>query len=311
LIENYRSTPEIVAFFNSFVHNDADFARARIQPPKPLIRANQPSDGVPVLGMFRNNADDLAIDLADFLDQVFRRGGRTADQMLHKSIRGAANGGDVGDAVVIAHTVNEFRAGFMGQPPKERLPWRLRQELEQRGIFCFNPRGRALKDVPEVGRLMGLMLECLDSADAVNNQGRIVPGMAVTNTVRNVFRRWRQEAQALLATRQPAILPPGETLQQVVRRWQRFARDGQGPGTEWPLLDVMYNMLPWLPAFQDDPEHQVYLEAVSRASAQAATFSAYRALLLKEEPHRTQVSKRWCVTCWHRLRTTLSKSMRK
>jgi DNA helicase-2/ATP-dependent DNA helicase PcrA len=37
LIQNYRSTPEIVAFFNSFVQNDPDFAGARIQPPKPRI----------------------------------------------------------------------------------------------------------------------------------------------------------------------------------------------------------------------------------------------------------------------------------
>jgi DNA helicase-2/ATP-dependent DNA helicase PcrA len=176
----------------------------------------------------------------------------------------------------------------MGQPPKERLPWRLRQELEQRDISCFNPRGRALKDIPEVGRLLGLMLECLDPADAANNQGPIVTGMFVTNTARDVFRRWRQDARTFLATRPPAIVRRGETLQQVVQRWQRFTRRGQGPGTEWPLLDVLYNLLPWLPAFQDEPEHQVYLEAVSRAGAQAATFSAYRALLLKDEPHRTQ-----------------------
>jgi DNA helicase II / ATP-dependent DNA helicase PcrA len=288
LIENYRSTPEIVAFFNAFIQNDSDFAPARIQPPKPLIRANQSSNVVPVLGMFRDNADDLAADLADFLDQVFRQGGRAADRMLREPIRAAANGGDIGDAVVIAHTVNEFRAGFMGQPPRERLPWRLRQELERRNVFCFNPRGRALKDIPQVGRLLGLMLECLDPADAANNQGRIIAGMAVTNTARDVFRRWRQDAQTFAATRPPAIVPRGETLQQVVLRWQRFTRDGQGAGAEWPLLDVLYNLLPWLPAFQDEPEHQVYLEAVSRAGAQAATFSAYRALLLKDQPHRTQ-----------------------
>jgi DNA helicase-2/ATP-dependent DNA helicase PcrA len=36
----------------------------------------------------------------------------------------------------------------------------------------------------------------------------------------------------------------------------------------------------------DDPEHQVYLEAISRAAAQAAAFSPYRALILRDEPHR-------------------------
>jgi hypothetical protein len=35
-----------------------------------------------------------------------------------------------------------------------------------------------------------------------------------------------------------------------------------------------------MPSFQDDPEHQIYQEAVSRTAAQAATFSPYRALVL-------------------------------
>lgn len=287
LTKNYRSTPEIVAFFNAFVQNDPDFQPARIQPPKPLIHPNQLSQAVPVLGMFRDNITDLATDLADFLNQVFRQGGRPGNAQLPEPIRAAANGGDLGDAVFISHTVNEFRRGFRGQPPAPRLPGVLREELERRQMFCFNPRGRALKDIPEVGRTLGLMLECLDPAEPGNDQGRIVSGMAITNAARDVFRRWRQSAQSLTAINPPRVVPGGESLQEAVTRWQRFARDGQGPGTEWPLLDVLYNLLPWSPALQDDPEHQVYLEAVSRAATQAATFSAYRALILREEPHRT------------------------
>ena len=88
-----------------------------------------------MLGMFRNNANDLATDLA-FFEQVFRQGGRVVDRMLSKPIRAGADGSD---AVVIAHTVNEFRRGFMGQPAAPRLPCRLRQELERRRGFCFNP----------------------------------------------------------------------------------------------------------------------------------------------------------------------------
>ena len=288
LTENYRSAPEIINFFNSFILNDPSFGSARIQPPKPQIRSNLPSQGVPVLGMFRNNADELAADLADFLDQVFRRGGRPADSLLGEPILAASNGGDFGDAVFIAHTVNEFRRAYRGNPPAERLPWRLRQHLERKGIFCFNPRGRALKDIPEVGRALGLMLECLDPAEVGNDQGRIVPDMAVTRSAKDVFRRWRQTAQALLATDRPAVVERGETLKQVVERWQRFTHAGQGSGNEWPLLDVLYNILPWLPTFQDDPEHQVYLEAVSRAAAQAASFSPYRSLILRDQPHRTR-----------------------
>jgi len=54
------------------------------------------------------------------------------------------------------------------------------------------------------------------------------------------------------------------------------------------VLDILYSFLPWMPSFQDDPEHQVYLEAVSRAAAQAGTFSPYRSLVLIDEPHRTR-----------------------
>ncbi|WP_238536566.1 ATP-dependent helicase [Stigmatella aurantiaca] len=288
LTDNYRSTPEIVSFLNGFIQNDPDFASARIQPPKPMIRANQPSGGVPVLGMFRNNAEERAVDLADFLNQVFRQGGRPADARLAEPIRPSPHGGDLGDAVFLSHTVSEFRRGFRGTPPSERLPWLLRQNLEKQGILCFNPRGRALKDIPEVGRALGLVLECLDAAEPGNEQGRIVADTPLTHAARSVFLRWRQDARALLATLPPAVIPRGESLQEVVARWQRFARHGQGVGTEWPLLDVLYNLLPWMPAFQDDPEHQVYLEAVSRAAAQATAFSRHRSLIFREEPHRTR-----------------------
>jgi DNA helicase-2/ATP-dependent DNA helicase PcrA len=288
LTENYRSTPEIVSFFNSFVHNDTDFAGARIQPPKPLIRATRPSENVPVIGMFRDDAETLAIDLAAFLDSVFRSGGRRADSQLSEVIRAAPNGGDLGDAVFISHTVNEFRRAFMGNPPTERLPWRLRQELEQRGMYCFNPRGRALKDIDEVERILGLTLECIDPSDATNDQGTIVAAMAVTNSARDVFRRWRRNARAFIDTNPRPVVPGGDALRRVVARWQERFSVGTREATEWPVLDILYSFLPWMTSFQDDPEHQVYLEAVSRAAAQAATFSAYRSLILIEEPHRTR-----------------------
>ncbi len=287
LVENYRSTPEVVGFFNAFIHNDPDFAPARIDPPKPLIRSNQPSANLPVLGMFRADAATLAVDLASFLEQVFRRGGRPGDPLLPEAIRAAAAGGDLGDAVMISHSVGEFGRPFRGNPPKARFPWLLRRELEERGISAFNPRGRALKDIAEVGRALGLLLECIDPSSAGHEEGPIVEAMAITSSARAVLRRWREEAQAFIATDPPAVLPNGLTLRGVVNGWRQFGR-GLGKSMEWPLLDLLYSLLPWMPMFQDDPEHQVYLEAISRAAAQAATFSPYRSLLLRDEPHRTR-----------------------
>jgi DNA helicase-2/ATP-dependent DNA helicase PcrA len=71
----------------------------------------------------------------------------------------------------------------------------------------------------------------------------------------------------------------------VIQRWQDFSQNGGGAATEWPLLDVFYAFIPWLAGFRDDPEGQVYLEAISRCAAEAATFSPYRGLLLREQPH--------------------------
>lgn len=288
LIQNYRSTPEIVAFFNRFVQNDPDFAGARIQPPKPRIVPNRPSDGVPVLGMFRDDATTLASDLADFLQAVFRTGGRPADAMLAEVIRAAPNGGDLGDAVFISHTVNEYGRAFMGNPPSERLPLRLRSELENRGMSCFNPRGRALKDIDEVSRILGLTLEALDPSDAANPNGPIVGAMRITNSAKDVFLRWRGLARIFVDGNPPAAIQGGDTLRRVLERWRQRFSVGTREATEWPVLDILYSFMPWMPSFQDDPEHQVYLEAVSRAAAQAATFSPYRSLVLIEEPHRTR-----------------------
>jgi len=288
LVQNYRSTPEIVAFFNSFIQNDPDFAGARIQPPKPRIRENNPSQNVPVLGMFRDDAETLAVDLADLLQSVFRGGGRPADGMLAEAIRAAPNGGDLGDAVFIAHTVNEYGRAFRGNPPAAKLPLRLRRELEQRGMFCFNPRGRALKDIDEVSRIMGLTLEAIDPSDGANPNGPIVGGLRITNSAKDVMLRWRRSGLELAGTNPGPIVRDGQSLSQVLQLWQRRFSRGTREATEWPVLDILYSFLPWMQSFQDDPEHQVYLEAVSRAASQAATFSPYRSLVLIEEPHRTR-----------------------
>ncbi len=286
LTANYRSTPEIVQFFNEFIVNDPDFTAARIQPPKPPIIAREPSNNVRVLGMFRDTAQDLAVDLATLLDTIFRRGGRPADARIPELIRASSRGGDYGDAVLLSSTVNEFTRAFMGNQPRARFPALLRRELEQRGTLCFNPRGRALKDIPSVMRMLGLALECIDQSNAAQPQGVNVAAMLVTNQVRDAFRAWRAEAQTFLATNPPAVKRGGDTLFETVERWRRFSTDGRGEGSEWPILDVFYSLLPWIPDFQDDPECQVYLEAISRCAAQAATFSAYRALLLKDADHR-------------------------
>jgi DNA helicase-2/ATP-dependent DNA helicase PcrA len=284
LIENYRSSPQIVSFYNAYILNDPDFAAARLQPPKPAVISTRTSQNMPVLGLFRDDATQLATALGQLLHDVFRGAGRLGDAALPEPIIAAQDRGDLGDAVLLGATVAEYTSGG-----RERLPSLLRADLQARGLGCFNPRGRALRDVREVQVLLGLVLECLEPASPALSIDGVAGQMRLTNEAVRSMRDWRNAARALV---QQAPAPVrGRTLQDVLGRWRAFAT-GLGPevnrraSTEWPLLDVFYSFIPWVPGFRDDPEGQVYLEAISRCASQAATFSAYRGLILREQPHR-------------------------
>lgn len=275
LVANYRSTPEIVAFCNGFIQNDPDFAPARVQPPKPLIHAQRSSLNIPVLGLFRPDVDALATDLSAFLWDVFRGPGRVVPGVQPGSletIRAAPRGGDFGDAVLLAHSVSEFASPFMGQPQRPRLPHLLRLRLEERDIRSFNPRGQALRDIVDVQRLLGAMLECLD------------PGSQRQDSL-----RLRSEAVQHLGAFRAAYREFADThphpnhprrLRDFVSAWGlRQSQTSRPWPPEWPVLELCFKLLSWFPRLRDDPEGQVHLEAVTRAISQSATFSQYRSLI--------------------------------
>jgi DNA helicase-2/ATP-dependent DNA helicase PcrA len=278
LVDNYRSTPEVVGFFNQHIACDGAFGAARVAPPKPQIVGRNPSNGLPVLGLFRANVQTLAQDLAAFLLDVFRGRGHTVRlDGRDVCITRHAEGGDIGDAVVLAHTVNEFRRGFRGNPPRPRLPFLLRQALEARGVGVFNPRGQALRDIGHVQRLLGLVLECVDRPTASHPEGTQQTGAPLRRNARDYLNAWRTAARSFMATNPAPNSPYG--LGQFVQAWQtRTNQTDRGAPwpAEWPVLELCYKLIAWMPIFQDDPEGQVYLEAVSRCIAQASTFSSYR-----------------------------------
>ncbi|MGO9520372.1 MAG: UvrD-helicase domain-containing protein [Candidatus Korobacteraceae bacterium] len=282
LVANYRSTPPIVNFFNTFIHNDSSFQNARVQPPKPQIVAQLPANGVPVLGMFRSDADTLADDLTTFLWNVFRGPGITITIAgTPTTIIRDRNGGDFGDAVLLSHTVNEFAAQFGNNPPRERLPRLLRTRLASVGVEVFNPRGRVLRDIPVVQQFLGTILNCLDANGVL--QGTMTAVLRA-ETIR-YFSLWRQQANTFVAANPVPNIP--HTLSDFVHAWQIRAVQGGANmrwPRDWPVLELAFKLLSWFPMLRDDPEGQVYLEAVSRCIAQAATFSPYRSTVIQGQP---------------------------
>ena len=293
LVENYRSTPEIVGYFNDFISIDGQFTRARVQPPKPLIQAQLSSNGVPVLGLFRPDRNALADDLTDFLADVFRRGGRQIRVNGNDiSISADSADGDIGDAVFLSHTVNEYAREFPPNPARERLPVLLRHRLAAHGIGVFNPRGRALRDIPQVQQIMGVILLCIDPPTSVALDGVQLEDLMARNALRSEatrnLRRWRQAGQDFIASNPTPNAP--HTLADFVSAWQRRTPQGlMNWPDEWPLLELCFKIISWIPFLHDDPEGQVYLEAIARVIAQAATFSSYRSTIVFNDPgHATR-----------------------
>ncbi|HEY4211622.1 MAG TPA: ATP-dependent helicase [Steroidobacteraceae bacterium] len=281
LIDNYRSTGAIVGLCNGFICNDPQFAGARVTPPKPAIVAagSNQTKLMPILGMFRTSPDEIAQDLAQLLVDVFRNGGYTIPGTDHV-LRGAPDGGDLADAVVLAHSVAEFSRPFMGNPPKARLPWLVRQELAARGIPVFNPRGRALKDIPEVRQLMGLICLCIDPDQS------LLDSLVIYRDAKNEIAAWRTDAAAFMKSN-PAPSKP-HSLARFVSAWQNAKPQAAGMREwphEWPILDLLYKLIAWLPKFQNLPEYQVYLEALTRSVTQATAFSPYQGRLMRDDQH--------------------------
>ncbi len=285
LVENYRSTPEIVKFFNEFVTNDPDFAPARVHSQKPQIIAQNPSNQMPVLGMFRSNQETLADNLASFLMDVFRGdgyhievGGQQYPIMKNK------DSGDFGDSVFLSHTVNEFSSR-----EKERLPFLLRQRLEERGINVFNPRGRSLRDIPVIQQLLGIILECIDPESEQQDRLRYLRHEART------LDRWREAARNFIGTNPIPNQPTG--LSHYVQNWKlRKTQRLNGWPSEWPLLELCFAIITWIPELHDDPEGQVYMEAVARCISNAAVFSSYRSKIFFDQSEHEERSIRRAIS---------------
>jgi DNA helicase II / ATP-dependent DNA helicase PcrA len=264
LMRNYRSSPQIINFFNTFATHDAGFQAARVQG-KPQVVVSKNDEGVPVLGLFRANADDLATDLAAVLESIFLGAGfQVPGTSILIERDGAA--GAMGDALLLSSTVREYKDD---DDRTARLPALLREKLEALDSGVFNPRGQDLRDIPDVRILLGLIAECVDPG--ANRELT----MYISNKSKEYIQEWRATALIYVGTN-PAPHAKSGSLASFVANWKaRKAGNGKKWPDEWPVLDLIYKLITWLPRFQDDPEHQIYLEAITRCVAQGANYSAY------------------------------------
>lgn len=282
MVRNYRSRPEIVTFVNQHVSVDDAFQLARVQPPKPPIGAVRVSGGTPVLGMFRPDEEVLADDLADFLASlVTERSVSLGSSGLNVSLPEA---GDLGDMVLLGHSVSEESYDRYNSGTIPRFPGVLRQSMDDRGMSIFNPRGRPLRTIDSVQLLLGLLLH------AVDKDGQILDSMIDRNQLtlesQYFLRQWRGGAMQLLT--QADTSPTGAGIRKFIDDWGAVSAGAVAEGSlsEMPTLELIFTLMKFVPGFQNDPEHQVWLEAITRVVAGSSQASPYGMRLLQNVSRR-------------------------
>lgn len=259
LTTNYRSTRNVVSFVNEYATLDAAYREVRVAEKPELSHGPTAEAGTPVLGMFREDQDTLARDLANFIHEVFKGKGYPLD--ADSSIASHPDGGDLGDCALLCSSPRDYNAS--GNP---RLPLLLRQELEERGVQVFNPRGQDLTEIPLVARFGGLLLECLDPAGVIEAQ---TSGLNQDMTA--TFGQWRAEAIEFAESAEKDLLD-------FAVGWAD--RDPKRNGFQWPrsvsVLELIYGLVHYFSDLYDDPEGQIYLEVFTRqlsACEQVGKFS--------------------------------------
>ena len=274
LRQNFRSTDEIVSFINDYIQLDSIFQEVRVPEKPQIIRSRDTTEcdyyNYPIMGMFRPNITILSRDLANFINNLYIknpmtiRGNNGSNHKIQLNQIGSA-----ADISILCISPKERKE--MGNAP--RLPLLLRNELNQLnpGLKVFNPMGRKLSEIPEIERLCGLILECIDPNSTIQNSIENLP-----ITARTTFDRWRTAARTFI--HENAIPVRRLLLSDFVTLWQnRLKRSNNEPieGQYVSLIDLSYNLITWIPFLQEDIEGLAYFEAILRTMDDNVLFSNF------------------------------------
>ena len=306
---NYRSTENIIDLCNDFVELDDEYQSARVKE-KPKIEVpsfnEDDSNQVPILGMFRNNEQLLATDLAKFIDELNRNGivKRKIKRVLTKDDNKKFNsdnkttlinyrdkGFDLaeGEDEIVIELGDDGSAediAFLTFSPKEltstgsrTFNFTLKKQLGRlrHPIEVFNPRGQDLQNIDCVAVFCGLMLECIDPSSKYQRTNDKLPNSASLN-----MKAWRRKAISYMNDVNPEPHSP-VSLEKFVTHWQirhPFSSD-ESSDVKWPtkanLMELAYKLVSWIPEFQEDDEGVVYLKAITQTITQTSFFNKYSA----------------------------------
>lgn len=182
---NYRSTKSIIDFTNDFIHLDKKYQKSRITDKPYISTSTNTNDGLPILGMFRNNMEELTTDLSNLL----------YDLKIGNDHIVTVNGVDYNistsnDNPSIALLINSPRE--ISAYNKKRLPFYIRESLSYKDedIVVFNPRGQSIETTDIVSLICGLILISIDPKSVTEKQLDNLPPHT-----KNSLKTWRKYAR--------------------------------------------------------------------------------------------------------------------
>lgn len=260
---NYRSTQPIVDLVNTYATLDGGYQAARVRgKPRLELPGGARAAQAPVLGLFRDHAEEVARDVAALVHDLVHGDGYALGRDRIRLARGSGSAGDI--AILCATPAEQKDNGdrtFVGH---------LRSHLEspRLPIRLFNPRGRGIHEDGHVRCLMGLLLQCLDP------DGATQAGCFTTDSLRAMAGAARHAAEELLEQ------PSAAAARAYVKGWQ-------GRGAGWPrsvpVLELLYALVRFLPGDpMSDPEFVAHLEAVTRQAGAAAEVGNFAGEIVHE-----------------------------
>ena len=268
LSKNYRSTEHIVDFCNEFIQIDKEFQNARAAGKRSISPRLENPHNVPVLGMFREDINTLAADLAEFIRKISYGEGITLNYKNNSfKIKINEREGSHSDIAFLCSSPLEL--DFKGN---SRLPILHKDELNKINpqIPVFNPRGQSLGRIPVIETLCGMLLECIDPEGEIqDNIGRL-PRNAVSR-----FKIWRSKALTYIDTKEDEC----KEVHAFLDTWRSYFQINEQNKVEVPLVDLIYKMVKWIPEILDE-EGLVYLEIIIKTITQTSLFSDFKSNII-------------------------------
>ncbi len=182
---NYRSTGSIINFANDFIGLDNKYQKSRTMDKPPILATNDTVDGLPVLGMFRNNIEELTTDLSNLLYDL--KMGNDYFVTVKGTEHNISMKNHSPSIAVLTNSPKEISAYN-----KKRLPFYIRESLSYKDedIVVFNPRGQSIETTDIVSLICGLILISIDPTSSTEKQLDNLPPHT-----KNTLKTWRHYAQ--------------------------------------------------------------------------------------------------------------------